>query len=192
MSMFFDNVAAMMRHYFYGLAVIVVSLLVSGDIAAADGGCSLPERSLLGDMVTNDLEATIAIRDSKTLCVSELLESSAVLVLYQCTGSTSCGGDGLQSVLLDLVCVDGAWQLAASERMDSDSYNGTSSDQDDRCSHCLNMTTYQNLHIYPVDSADHSAERHCLGKRVCLAYSSGPTTILKVVYPDSFCHSMNL
>ena len=145
-----------MRLFYFGVVV-----LMTVPLATANNGCSLPETSTLPDIV--DFDAS-AIEESKILCTSESLETSTVLVLYQCIGISSCGEEGKNSVLLDLKCIDGEWEVATSENRDIEFYNRTSAEDRIVCSRCLNETAYENLQIYPEDSVNYNSETHCLGK----------------------------
>ena len=160
-----------MEHFFSNIVAIILALLVATGGAGeawtgTQGGCSSPSSVALSRIITstyNDSSLRIVIREYDIVCNSYAYEKMTVLCLYDRCNETSCLPEPV-SVVLDIMCLDGVWELTHYERV---SYSAISNESPN-CTDCLDVEAFQSRR-YPTNppgSLAYNQTTHCLCKRM--------------------------
>ena len=150
------------------LAVIIASL-IQATCLEAQGNCTAPTSEWLSNAIKrlrapDDFDLAIDIRGSKILCNSYDYTKRTVLSLYSQCNETLCSPE-TESVILDVTCADGMWELTHYEIMSSETYYTISTDNAN-CSDCLDVDLFhsRNYPTNPPDNLAYNGMTHCLCK----------------------------
>ena len=154
--------------YFSGVVAIILALLLAtgGEgWTGTRGGCSAPSSVAMSRIITstyNDSGLRVVIRENETVCNSYAHEKMSVFSLYDRCNETSCLPEPV-SVVLDILCLDGVWELTHYERV---SYS-TISNESPNCTDCLDVEAFQSrgYPTNPPHSLSYNQTTHCLCKR---------------------------
>ena len=157
-----------MEHFFSSIVAIILALLLAtgGESwTGTRGGCSSPSSMAISRIITstyNDSGLRIVIRENEIVCNSYAYEKMTVLCLYDRCNETSCLPEPV-SVVLDILCLDGVWELTHYERVS----NSTISTESPNCTDCLDVELFQSRK-YPTNPPGllaYNQTTHCLCKR---------------------------
>ena len=155
-----------MEYFFSIIAITLALLLATGGEAWTEtrGGCSAPSSVAMSRIITstyNDSGLRVVIKENETVCNSYAHEKMSVFSLYDRCNETSCLSEPV-SVVLDILCLDGVWELTHYERV---SYS-TISNESPNCTDCLDVEAFQSRR-YPTNppgSLAYNQTTHCLCK----------------------------
>ena len=146
-------------------AVITVLALVTGGWGSPNG-CSAPSPVSLSSIVAstyNDTGLEIVIRRNEIICNSYAYDKLTVLCLYDRCNETS-SMQNTESVVLDIICRDGVWELTRYERF---AYTTISTEN---CTDCVAVELFESRQypINPPDRLAYNQTTHCLSKCGCV------------------------
>ena len=153
-----------MEHFFSSIIAIILALLLATGGEAwtgTRGGCSAPSMNRIITSTYSDSGLQIVIREYDIVCNSYAYEKMTVLCLYDRCNETSCLPEPV-SVVLDILCLDGVWELKHYERV---SYS-TISNESPNCTDCLDVEAFQSRKFptNPPGSLAYNRTTHCLCK----------------------------
>ena len=150
------------------LAVIAASL-IQATCLEAQGNCTALTSEWLSGAIKrlrapDDFDLVIEIRGSKILCNSHDYNKRTVLSLYSHCNETLCSPE-TESVILDVTCAEGMWELTHYSRMSNETYYTISTDNAN-CSDCLDVDLFhsRNYPMNPPDNLVYNEMTHCLCK----------------------------
>ena len=174
--------------YYSILAGIVIFLQVTGG-KGSPGACNATSQMSLSRIIAgtySDNGLQIEIRGSNILCNSYAYDKLTVLCLYDRCNETSCVQNPV-SVVLDIVCRDGVWELTHYERVAANAYSIIWT-EDRNCTDCVDVELFESRQypINPPDRLAYSQTTHCLSKVFCSFSKTPPQSRLLLTLPNEF------